>query len=57
MRQLVLLTALLFTALLIYLTAAEFKRNRLTARGILAICVIVVFAVGIIGALLRSPRE
>jgi hypothetical protein len=57
MRQLVLLIALLFTGLLIYLTAADFKRYGVTAGGILAICVIVLFAVGIIGALLRSPRE
>jgi hypothetical protein len=57
MRQLVLLIALLFTGLLIYLTAAEVKRYGVTGGGILAICVIVLFAVGIIGALLRSPRE
>ena len=57
MRQLVLLIALLFTGLLIYLTAVDFKRNGVTAAGILAVIVIVLFAVGIIGALLRSPKE
>jgi hypothetical protein len=57
MRQLVFLIALLFIGLLIYLTAADFKRYGVTAGGILAICVIVLFAVGIVGALLRPPRE
>jgi hypothetical protein len=57
MRQLVLLIALLFTGLLIYLTAADFKREGVTPTGVIAVCVIVLFAVGIIGALLRSPRE
>jgi hypothetical protein len=57
MRQLVLLIALVFIGLLIYLTAADFKRDGVTAAGILAVFVIVLFAVGIVGALLRPPRE
>lgn len=57
MRQLVLLIALLFIGLLIYLTAADFKRYGVTPAGILALLVIALFAVGIIGALLRSPRD
>ncbi len=57
MRQLVLLIALLFIGLLIYLTAADFKRYGVTPAGILALLVIVLFAVGILGALLRPPRE
>jgi hypothetical protein len=56
-RQLVLLIALLFIGLLIYLTAADFKREGVTATGVIAVCVIVLFAVGIVGALLRPPRE
>jgi hypothetical protein len=56
-RQLVLLITLLFIGLLIYLTAADFKRYGVNAGGILAICVIILFAVGIVGALLRPPRE
>ena len=57
MRQLVLLIVLLFIGLLIYLTASEIKTNGLNAGGIVAIVVIVLFAVGIVGSLLRSPRE
>lgn len=56
MRQLVLLIALLFIALLVYLTAAEVKRNGLNAGGIVAIIVIVVISIGVVGSLLRNPR-
>lgn len=57
MRQLVLLIALLFIALLIYLTASEVKTNGLNVGGIVAIVVIVLFSIGIVGSLLRNPRE
>lgn len=57
MRQLVLLVALLFIALLVYLTASEVKTNGVNVGGVLAIIVIVLFAVGIVGSLLRHPRE
>jgi predicted tellurium resistance membrane protein TerC len=57
MRQFVLLVVLLFIGLLIYLTASEIKRNGVTAGGILAIIVIVLFSIGIVGSLFRNPRE
>ena len=57
MRQLVLLVVLLFIALLVYLTASEIKRNGVNVGGIVAILVIVLLSIGIVGSLLRSPRE
>jgi hypothetical protein len=57
MRQVVLLVALLFIGLLIYLTAADFKRYGVTAAGVVAVLVILLFMIGIVGALIRPPRE
>ena len=57
MRQLVLLIALLFIAFLVYLTASAIKTNGLNAGGIVAIAVIVFFAIGIVGSLLSNPRQ
>ena len=57
MRQLVLLIALAFIGLLIYLTAINIKRNGLSAAGIVALCVIAFLAIGIVGSLMRPPRE
>lgn len=57
MRQLVLLIALLFIGLLIYLTTSEIKTNGLDVGGVISIVVIVLFAIGIVGSLLHNPRE
>lgn len=57
MRQLVLLIALVFIGLLVYLTASEVKTNGLNVGGVVAIVVIVLFSIGIVGSLLRNPRE
>jgi hypothetical protein len=57
MRQLVLLIVLLFIAFLVYLTASEIRRNGLDAGGVAAVIVIVLLSVGIVGALLRHPRQ
>jgi hypothetical protein len=57
MRQLVLVIALLFIGLMVYLTAAEIRRNGLDAGGIVAIVVIALLSIGIVGSLLRKPRE
>jgi hypothetical protein len=57
MRQLVLLIVLLFIGFLAYLTASEIKSDGLDVGGVVAIMVIVLLSVGIVGALLRSPRH
>ena len=57
MRQLVLFIVLLFIGLLVYLTASEIKRNGLDVGGVVAIIVIVLLSVGIVGSLLRNPRQ
>ncbi len=57
MRQVVLLVVLLFIGLLVYLTASEIKSNGLDVGTILAIIVIALFSIGIVGSLLRNPRE
>ena len=57
MRQLVLLIVLLFIGLLVYLTASEIKSHGLNVGGVVAIVVIVLLSIGIVGSLLRNPRE
>jgi len=57
MRTPVLVAALVFIVLLATLTIEEFVRQGVTAVGILAILIIVLFAVGIIGALRDQPPE
>ena len=57
MRQVVLIIVVLFIGLLAYLTASEIKRNGLDISGIVAIVVIVLLSIGILGSLLRSPRQ
>jgi hypothetical protein len=57
MRQSVLAIAVVFTALLAYLTVVNFARHGVTVVGILAILIIALFAIGIVGALRHPPRE
>jgi hypothetical protein len=53
----VLTIALMFIAALAALTITDMVRNGLSAVDVLAILIIVLFLVGIVGALLHPPRE
>jgi hypothetical protein len=57
MRIVVLTIALLFIALLATLTVLDFVHNGVTGTGVVAIFVLVLFVVGIVGALRHPPRE
>jgi hypothetical protein len=57
LRIVVLTIALLFIALFGFLTALDFAHNGVTALGVFAVCVLVLFSVGIVGALRQPPRE
>lgn len=57
MRRVVLAIAVVFIALLAYLTVVDFARHGVTAGGILAILIIVLFSTGIVGALRHPPRQ
>jgi lipopolysaccharide export LptBFGC system permease protein LptF len=57
MRRTVLAIALLFIVLLAYLTVVNFVRHGVTVVGILAILIVVLFAIGIVGALRHPPEE
>ncbi len=49
--------ALLFIALLAALTVLEFARYGVTAPGVLAVLILVLFMTGIVGALRHPPRR
>ena len=57
MRLLVLTIALLFDAALAALTVRDIHMHGLTPVGFLAVLIVVVFTIGVIGALLHSPRR
>jgi hypothetical protein len=57
MRELVLAIAVVFMALLAALTISDFANNGVTAIGILAIAILVLFGIGIVGALRHPPEE
>ena len=57
MRILVLVIALLFIAGLGVLTGMDIARYGLTVLSVLAILVLVLFMIGIVGALRQPPRE
>jgi hypothetical protein len=57
MRRLVLATAVVFIALLTYLTVVDFARDGVTAVGILSLLIVILFAIGIVGALRHPPEE
>ena len=57
MRLLVLTIALLFTAALGALTVRDIHTHGLTPVGVLAVMIVVLFAIGIVGALLHPPRR
>jgi hypothetical protein len=49
--------ALVFTALLGYLTVVDFVRHGVTALGVLGVLIVALFAIGTVGALRQTPRE
>jgi len=54
-RAVVLTVALVFIALLGYLTARDLASHGVTAIGVMAVFVLVLFVAGILGALLNRP--
>jgi hypothetical protein len=57
MRGLVLAIALVFIALLAALTISDFATNGVNVVGILAVAILVLFGIGIVGALRHPPQE
>jgi len=57
LRVVVLTIALLFIAGLAVLTALDIAKYGVTALGVLAILVIVLFTIGIVGALRQPPQQ
>jgi hypothetical protein len=57
LRFAVLTIALVFTTALAVLTVLDFVRYGLTAVGVLALGIVVLFMVGIVGALRHPPSE
>ena len=57
MRQAVFTIALLFTALLGYLTVADFVHYGVTPLGVIGVLIVLLFGIGVVGALRHPPRE
>ncbi|HWE34706.1 MAG TPA: hypothetical protein VG410_14535 [Solirubrobacteraceae bacterium] len=57
MRIAVLTIALVFIALLATLTVLDFVNNGVTATGVIAIFILLLFCIGIVGALRHPPQE
>jgi VIT1/CCC1 family predicted Fe2+/Mn2+ transporter len=57
MRRLVLTIAIAFIVLLGTLTAYVFIHNGVSADGVVAVLILILFAVGIVGALRHPPAE
>jgi hypothetical protein len=57
LRLVVLTIALLFIAGIAVLTALDISRYGLTAVSVLALIVVVIFMIGIVGALREPPRK
>jgi hypothetical protein len=57
MRPLILTIAVVFIVLLSYLTVVDFAKYGVTIVGILALLIIVLFTIGIVGALRHPPEE
>jgi len=56
-RTLVLTIALLFIALLATLTVIDLVHYGVTVLGVVAVLIVVLFSIGIVGALRTPPRE
>ena len=57
MRGAVLAIALVFIALLAYLTIADFVHYGTTAIGVLGVMIVLLLSIGIIGALRHPPER
>ena len=57
MRGLVLTIALLFIALLGALTVIDFINYGVTVLGVVAVLILLLFSIGIVGALREPPRQ
>ncbi len=57
MRVVVLIAALLFIGVLGALTVSDLVRNGVTLLAVVAIAVLVLFMIGIVGALRQPPSE
>jgi hypothetical protein len=57
MRIFVLTITLVFIGVLGALTVSDFANNGVTVVGILAVLILVLFGVGIVGALRQPPQE
>jgi NADH:ubiquinone oxidoreductase subunit 6 (subunit J) len=56
-RILVLIIALVFIAALGALTVLDFVHYGVTVLGVLAVCVLLLFTIGIVGALREPPQR
>lgn len=57
MRAAVFAIALVFIVLLAYLTIVDFVHHGVTAIGVLAVMIVLLFSIGIIGALRHPPEQ
>jgi hypothetical protein len=57
MRHVVLMITLVFIAVLAALTIKAFADNGVSVVGVIAIAILVLFSIGIVGALRTPPRE
>jgi hypothetical protein len=57
MRRAVLAIAVVFIALLAYLTVVNFADHGVTVFGVLSVPILVLLAIGIVGALRHPPGE
>jgi hypothetical protein len=57
MRIVLLVVAVVFTAMIAVLTVQDIVNNGVTWLDVLAIMVVVLFGTGIVGALWQSPRR
>jgi hypothetical protein len=57
MRGAVLAIALVFTVLLAYLSIVDFVHHGVTALGVLGVMIVLLFTIGILGALRHPPEQ
>jgi hypothetical protein len=57
MRGAVLSIALVFTVLLAYLSIVDFVHHGVTALAVLGVLIVVLFTIGILGALRHPPEQ
>jgi hypothetical protein len=57
MRYLVLAVVVVFTSIIAVLTVQDMVRNGVSVLDVVGLLIVVLFATGIVGALLQPPRE